>query len=209
MSKADSKHAGLVAVMLAAGTSSRFGGCKLSATIHGKSILEHSLSPLQQVFGQQCLVVLGAHASQLRPLLGSTPSTYCEDYRQGMGHSLACGVREATRRFAPKAILLVLADQVALSADDYRALLKASANGERLCCAAYPPAEAGQHRAPLLGVPAVFPASYSRQLMSLQGDRGARHLLSVASPAAKTVALPNAAIDIDTPAALQRYLLTR
>jgi len=46
--------------------------------------------------------------------------------------------------------------------------------------------------------PAIFPAHYFTQLMSLTGDKGAKMLLHKNRENLQKVLLPNAGIDIDT-----------
>jgi molybdenum cofactor cytidylyltransferase len=54
------------------------------------------------------------------------------------------------------------------------------------------------------GAPAIFPSELFGELAALQGDRGARALLSLHADRVVAVPMPSAALDVDTPADLAR-----
>lgn len=191
--------------MLAAGSARRFGGCKLAGKIGELSLLETVLQNLAPVFGQQCMVVLGAYARQLEPLAKPCATTFCPAHEQGMGNSLAWGTARAEEVFQPSALMVVLADQVAITTQDYQALLAASGDGATLACAQYGNTGPGREPQGLVGVPAVFPARYFSALKVLHGEKGARQLLLEEGVSPVRVPMPAANIDIDTAAQLQAY----
>ena len=84
------KCAGLI---LAAGESTRFGGRKQLADIHGVPMIRHTIDALASLRGLDRFVVLGAFADEIRPVIG----TDCHivdnpDWASGMGSSIAAGI---------------------------------------------------------------------------------------------------------------------
>jgi len=182
----------IATLILAAGASRRFDGCKLLAPLdNGMCLLEHTLALAQSVTTGPVHIVSGAWDADIRSLFAAIPETtanvlFNPQWAQGLGCSLAFAVHALADRY--DAVLVLLADQIALRPDDLTALLEPF-NGEVIICAEY----AGQR-----GVPAIFPKRYFAQLKQLQGDQGAKSLLNNPDQPVVTVALENAAIDIDT-----------
>src|ERR1700732_2253986 len=94
MSGAGTSEDGLYAIVLAAGASTRFGAAKQLVRIGGRPILHASVSRAVSVAGAATIVVLGARAAELAPLLTHTPATIVinRDWREGMGSSIRAGV---------------------------------------------------------------------------------------------------------------------
>jgi CTP:molybdopterin cytidylyltransferase MocA len=57
-------------------------------------------------------------------------------------------------------------------------------------------------------VPAIFPKAKYDDLMALQGDRGAKHILKTVDSELQTLSLAEAAIDIDRPEDLEALSAT-
>ena len=186
---------GLRAVILAAGASRRYGSPKQLARYRGESLAARSVRLAHEAGAEAVWVVLGYRADPIRRALregGATPagtSTVRNPrWRDGMGRSLACGVRALDAR--SRAVLVCLADQPLLEAEDLAALV--------LAWRASPRAIVASRYAGKLGVPAIFPRSHFRALKSLSGDRGAQVLLTSSNDVI-SVPIPAAAVDIDEP----------
>ncbi|HKD55053.1 MAG TPA: nucleotidyltransferase family protein [Steroidobacteraceae bacterium] len=182
---------GLYAVVLAAGPSSRFGSPKQLVRLAGRPLLHSAVTRAAEVTGNALIVVLGAGASELAPLLKHSPGAVIvnHQWREGLASSIRAGVA----RVPPtcRGVLLVLADQAAVTADD----LKRLAGSWR---------KQPQHIAAALysgttGAPAIFPRSLFRDLATLRGDVGARPLLRRNVDRLVRVPMPSAALDVDTP----------
>jgi len=136
-------------------------------------------------------VVLGAGAAQLAPLLKHSPGSVVvnRDWREGIGSS----IRAAMARLPPtcRGVMLLLADQAAVTADDLRRLSGTWRKQPQYIAAA----EYGGTS----GAPAIFPRNRFRELAELRGDVGARELLRRSADRVVRVAMPSAAIDVDTP----------
>jgi molybdenum cofactor cytidylyltransferase len=182
---------GLYAVVLAAGASTRFGGIKQLVRIDGRPLLHASVSRAVEIAGAATIVVLGANAAELAPLLTHTPATVVinRDWREGIGSSIRAGV--ARLPSACTGVMLVLADQVAVTSQDLQRLAGTwRRQPDYVAAALYSGAT---------GVPAIFPRSRFRELAELRGDIGARMLLHRNPDRVVRVPMDSAALDIDTP----------
>jgi molybdenum cofactor cytidylyltransferase len=89
------------------------------------------------------------------------------------------------------AALVMLGDQVAVTADDLKRLINAWKGHDTVIAASV---YQGQ-----VGVPAIFPHWCFTEMRELRGDRGARIILERYAQRLVHVKMPNAAIDLDTP----------
>ena len=168
---------GIAAIVLAAGGSSRFGSDKLlhPVTLQGVTLplAAHSLLPWLENFEQTTVVVRPgskAFCKTISTALGATGSAtihwlVCHDAAHGMAASLACGVR-ANREAA--GWLIGLADMPAVPS--------AAIAGVRNALQAGADLSATMHEG-RRGHPVGFASLYRDELLALQGDAGARHLL--------------------------------
>ena len=217
----------LLIVVLAAGESRRFDGVKLAQRVPSHSaagtgeqtIISTHIERLQQLYCQdldlECqgthspqhvplLVILGAHQHVLQPLLAELNSRHPFDvlinpqWHTGLASSVSLAASYAKEQ-GFDAMLLTLADQVALSTDDYRQLILTWHETGK---------EVAAHYLDDLGVPAIFNASTLPLFTHLSGDRGAKSILKQQAQQGALVAitLPRAAIDIDTQADLASWL---
>lgn len=180
----------LHALVLAAGAARRFGSPKQLARIDGQPLLQRAVQLATKV-SRAVTVVLGAHAAQLTPMLKHSGASIVinRNWDEGLASSLREGVRAVPA--GCDGVLVMLADQVAVTADDLMRLIGAwRAQPEYLIAAAY----AGH-----VGVPAIFPRWSLADFEELRGDGGARVLLARHAARVQRVQLPSAAIDIDTP----------
>lgn len=178
-------------LVLAAGAASRFGSPKQLARIGGRPLLHRAVGIATEVGGQAVTVVLGAYADQLAPLLKHSAGTVIINRRWEEG--LASSLREGVRALPSgcDGVLVLLADQVAVSAHDLARLAAAwRAQPEWLIAASYE-----GHT----GVPAIFPRWTFSGFNDLRGDSGARTMLERHAGRVMRIPMPNAAIDIDTP----------
>lgn len=183
-------------IVLAAGASSRFGSPKQLARIDGRGLLATLVARATHLPDADVTVVLGAEAEAVRRSLAGLPASIVVngDYREGLSSSIRAGVS----RLPPDApaVLLLLGDQAAVTTDDLQRLCdRWRDDPDRIVAAAYDD---------VVGVPAVFPADLLPDLAQLQGDSGARSLLTRFPERLVTVPMSSAALDIDTPADLRR-----
>jgi len=182
---------GLYALVLAAGDSSRFGSAKQLVRVAGRPLLHTAVTRAAEVTGNALIVVLGAGAARLAPLLKHSPGSIVinREWREGLGSSIRAGVAKLPP--ACNAVMLLLADQAAVTADDLRRLAGTWRKQPQCIAAAL--------YGGVSGAPAIFPRSTFRELCELRGDLGARALLRRNAARVVRVPMPSAAIDIDTP----------
>lgn len=187
----------LAALLLAAGAGRRFGGNKLLAPLHGQPLILHALALAEAATPGAVHVVLGAQRDRVAQRLpASVHRIEHAGWAEGLGSSLAAGI--AGLRETPAGVLVLLADQVALRPEALQALAgRWRAAPEAVHCAVY----GGQP-----GVPAIFPRRLFAELAALRGERGAKPLLRRETSPATQLAMPEAAIDIDHPDDLRRWL---
>ena len=190
---------GRATILLAAGASVRLGQPKQLLQVEGKSLLRRAAEAAVASGAAPVIVVLGSDAHRLTPELSGLPvfSVLNGAWQEGMGSSLRCGV-EAVQLQAPStsAVLFMVCDQPRITAAHLQALWNRYAASGRVI--------AVQH-AGRPGVPAIFPAKYLPELGKIAGDQGARSLLSsLPDTDIELVGLPEAALDVDTPADLAR-----
>lgn len=139
-------------------------------------------------------VVVGSEGEESRRDLEGLPLVLVENtrWREGLGTSLAAGVRALAASTAPPdAVVVLLADQPLVSAATIDRLIEAhAATGSPLVCARH-----GSDP----GVPALFAARFFEELQALRGDHGAREVLRGNAASAIVLDLPEAEVDVDTP----------
>jgi molybdenum cofactor cytidylyltransferase len=191
MSEAASAGDGLHAIVLAAGASTRFGSTKQLVRVSGRPLLHTAVARAADVAGSAVIVVLGAQAAELAPLLTHSSAVIVinRDWREGLASSIRAGV--ARLPSSCNAVLVTLVDQAAVTAEDLKRLASTwRRQPEYIVAARY---------GTTTGVPAIFPRSTFSDLSSLRGDVGARSLLQRNPDRVVRVAMESAAVDVDTP----------
>lgn len=186
----------VVAILLAAGSATRFGSDKLlHALPHEVPIAVQSARHLKAVFPDRVLAVVRPDSARARELLEQEGCeiVVCEQAAQGMGASLACGVRAAHRGQARvDGYLVALADMPFIRPSSIAAVRDALRGGAAIA-APYFRARRGH--------PVGLAARFRAELEALRGDEGARQLLAAHGSEIVKVAVGDPAVlrDIDTP----------
>jgi len=185
-------------VVLAAGRSARMGAAnKLLQVLDGVPMVRRVAEIARRSRLNPLVVVLGHEAEAVRGALAGLPVTFVEnpDYASGMSSSIACGI--AAVAGATDGAMILLGDMPWVSVGDVNALLEAfePEAGRGIC-------------APVVdrrrGNPVVWAARYFPELRTLEGDVGARHLLTVHDDDVCEVPVAGNGVvrDVDTPEAL-------
>ena len=167
----DSGHGTVGAVMLGAGTSSRFGdGNKLLATIEGTPMIVRVGRTVLRSSLDEGVVVLGHEAGRVAESLDglSLATVTNEAYGIGQSTSLQRGIEFASNADWDAAVVL-LGDMPFLSPETVDRLVAAYRAGAGPIVA---PRYEGQR-----GHPVVFDRSLFGRLMDVSGDRGGRELV--------------------------------
>jgi molybdenum cofactor cytidylyltransferase len=181
----------LHAVILAAGASTRFGSPKQLVRIGGSPVLHQMISNAAFVAGRSVTVIIGAHAREIAPALRQSAASVVvnRDWPEGLASSIRVAVESAPPRC--DGLLLLLADQVAVTADDLKHLYAAWKRHPILVAAAL------YDGAP--GLPAIFPRWTYPGLMELRGDRDPRQVIRRNIDQLVRIPMANASINLDTP----------
>ena len=206
----------VIALVLAAGASSRFGSDKRQARLpDGRSLLEAVVATQREVFDEVWVLtrpgdayapaVVAASAASAAASDGRVRCVVCDDAADGQGHTVAAGLRllmALPDEGRPvRGALIALADMPWVQADTLRALRARFDATDRVVLPRH--GEALGH--PRLLSRAVWGALLGEQGGSgLKGDRGARVLIDWS--AAEQVAVDDVGVlrDADTPADLAR-----
>lgn len=187
-------------VLLAAGTSQRFGSLKQLEMFEGRSLVRRAAETAVAT-GLPVFVVTGSKAERVEAELDGLAVTCLRnvDWARGMGGSLSLGASVAGPQAS--ALMVMLADQPLVTVEDLRGVLDVhAAEPEAIVAAEY-----GEG---VFGPPCLFPRRDFAALVALEGDRGARALLRQQAERVRRVAMPNAAFDVDTRADLGRIAPT-
>lgn len=184
------------AILLAAGGSSRLGQSKQLLEIDGVPLVRRQAELLLALQPASVVVVSGAEQLAVELALQGLPvqRVHNPNWQQGMGTSLACGIRAMPERV--RGALLLLCDQWRITAVDLQTLVTAWQPEPTRAVSAEWADEQGHT---VNGAPAIFPRALFFKLAKLQGDRGAQHLLKRYPGGTQRISLPNAAFDIDHP----------
>lgn len=184
-------------ILLAAGQGKRFDPSGkqhklLQPLTTGQSVIECSASRLKHVFPDS-LAVVSHNAVQIQQSLTelTLPFCICENAQDGMANSLVTALRQLPPN--TDAVVIALADMPFV---DHYTLLKIRTNLEAGADIVVPTYQ-GQR-----GNPVGFAIKYLPQLLNLQGDRGARHLLQTYPVTEIAVFDTGILRDIDVPADL-------
>lgn len=185
----------IAGVLVAAGRSTRFGGDKLLALLHGRPVLRWSADAVASAV-DATYVVVPAGSAELRAALDGVAARFVPHAGRdaGLGSSIAAGV--AALPVECQAVVLALADQPLVRAP----VIARLAEAWRACGA---PAVVPRY-ADGRGHPVLFSRRCMPALLRLTGDRGARALLDALGDAVVDVAIDGTRpVDVDTPEALR------
>lgn len=195
----------VAAIVLAAGRSTRFSGgahgvTKLAAEVDGAPLVRHSVLAALGSGAAPALVVTGHARAQVMAALAGLDVREIDnpDHARGIATSLKAGL--AALPASCDGALVFLGDMPRVTASLARRLVDAFAATPTLDAVA--PRVQGRRGNPVLLARTLFAAA-----MRLEGDEGARKLLAGARVAEVDVDDDGAALDIDTPEALDALRL--
>jgi molybdenum cofactor cytidylyltransferase len=188
----------VAAIILAAGRSTRMGGPnKLLAELGGKTLVRIVTEQALASKAQGVIVVTGHQAEQVEKALQGLKVKFVRnpDFAEGLANSVKAGVA-AVPDHADGAVIC-LGDMPLISADLIDRLIEAFAPDSGNLIAV--PVSDGRR-----GNPVLWSRRFFNELMTLDGDIGARHLIAKHSEAVAEVPVEGhgAFLDIDTPQAL-------
>ncbi len=187
----------VAALVLAAGSSTRMGSNKLLADIQGQPMIARTVERIAQSRVEKIMVVTGHQAEDVSSALQGQGVEFVHNvnFALGLSTSLRLGVSKVQN--SCDAILVCLGDMPLIEARDINRMI-----------AAFNPTENRSIVVPVhgskFGNPVLWGASHFANLMTCEGDRGARGLLENLREEAVEIAVEHEGVvlDADTPEAL-------
>lgn len=185
-------HGPVAALVLAAGSASRFGTTKQLAEVDGRPLVVHALDTARTAGLSPLLLVVGHDAERVAATAGADVTlVHNPDHASGQASSLRAGL-DAADTAGAGAVVVLLADEPDVPVDAVTEVVAAHLAGAEVVRARY---DDGPGHPVLLGRP-VWP-----RLADTQGDRGARDLLADDDVVHVQLAGPTPR-DVDVPADL-------
>lgn len=190
-------------IILAAGSSSRFGSPKQLLEIDGQMLLAKTIATSLASQLEKVVLVLGHESGRILTALGERLNDLRlsvivnHRYRDGMSSSLRHGLVEVAAGFP--SIMVILADQPFLDHRTIDLLLAKFRNSDKDICL---PCFKGRQ-----GVPVIFSSRFYSDIMSIRGDMGGRKIIRENPQSVLSVEIESddCFIDLDTQEDLQRY----
>lgn len=197
----ESNLAGVGAVILAAGSSSRMGSPKQTLQFHGESLLRRSALAALGAGCRPVIVVTGAHSELSRRELNglNVREVLNTRWETGMASSIRAGVEGLISADADvAAAVFILCDQPHVTADVISGLVAAHlATGRPVIASTY----GGS-----FGVPALFSRTLFAELTRLEGRSGAKEVINRHASEAHFLPFQGGEVDVDTPDDFSRLI---
>ena len=183
-------------VILAAGEARRFGACKQLVEFQSKPLLQHVLDAALALPYKRLMVVTGKYDQEIKKafeggLVSGAEQVYNPDWPEGMSSSIRLGCQLLASDCDQ--ILVLLADQILVSADELHSLIDET-DSTGIACAGF---------SGTVGPPALFGSAFYPALLSLNAENGAKRILTNPENHVRVVPMASAGWDIDTPEDLE------
>ena len=184
------------ALVLAAGSSKRFGSRKLIAKLPGgETVLRRTLNRIKVALPNVTVISSIELYSSLSLSDSAREIEIFADSHKGMGASLSHGIKLSQKS---NACLVCLADMPFIQTSTYREIASKLTKNNIVV-----PVYKGKQ-----GNPVGFGERFFRELASLSGDKGGRTLIDKYSDSTSYISVddPTILYDIDTPEDLEKYI---
>lgn len=194
-------------LLLAAGSSSRMGQPKQLLPWGNTTLIEHQIIKLVETGNSVC-VVLGCNSKLIIPVIEkfNITITINDKWNEGMGSTISHGINQIIRTFTDAdAVLIALSDQPLVPASYFEKIISSfSPASEQILIS--------QSGSGWSGVPAIFDKFYYKELSELNGNEGAKKIISRYPEKVTSMDAGEMLEDIDTPESykilLSKYLLS-
>lgn len=180
-------------VILAAGRSSRLGRPKQLLAYRDKTLLQHSIDNAAQINAETVIVVLGSNKELIEDQIDTKGIQIIGNlnWDSGIASSIICGI-DHLNSISPEidALILMVCDQPYADSHILNNLLtEQKETGKAIIACAYDG---------IAGTPALFHRTLFQELLSLEGDTGAKKLFEKYKSLASFIPFKTGGIDIDT-----------
>lgn len=180
-------------VLLAAGMSNRLGRPKQLLIYQGDYLLNQAIKVAEKIKEAVTVVIIGAEAESLLNEIKdfNVRVVVNQQFREGMASSIRCGVQYIQHHYNEiENIIMMVCDQPYVNTAHLLKLIACHrATEAKIVASTYSDRK---------GVPALFNKQVFPELLTLEGDVGAKELIKKYDSEAATVFLPLGEIDIDT-----------
>jgi molybdenum cofactor cytidylyltransferase len=188
----------IVGIILSAGESKRMGTPKQLLTWGNTIVLQHVLDVAAASRLERLELILGYRAEEIAGRI-TVPAkariAFNQEFREGMGSSVKCGIRNAPAE--AEAFMILLGDQPLIDRDVIDRMIASYRAGHKGIMI---PVYNGRR-----GHPVIFAARYKDELLSI-GDQGAREVVNNHREDIGEVPMdvPEILVDMDTPQEYQK-----
>jgi molybdenum cofactor cytidylyltransferase len=177
-------------VVLSAGSSTRMGTTKQLLPVGNTTLLGLSIEHAQKSNANKIICVIGAKAKIIQDSISSYNIDVItnDNYKEGLSSSIVKGINHLENKYFD-AVLIMLSDQPKVDSNYLNTLMRSyKKNPTKITASEY---------YKNVGVPAIFPKTYFKQLQQLKGDKGAKEFLNTNK--AQIISIKSEKlIDIDT-----------
>jgi len=188
-------------IILAAGSSKRLGKPKQLLAYEGSTLLRHSIKAGLDSEATNIVVVLGAHAEQIKKEIEAekVETVVNTEWEEGIASSIRIGLQTLINSNSSiTGVVVMLCDQPYVTAALINNLIEChQLDGKPVIASVY-----GE----VTGVPAYFNAKMFSKLFELKGDMGARSVIQKHFNEVATVDFPKGSVDIDTEADYKKMM---
>ncbi len=163
----------ITVLILAAGSSSRFGSPKQLLKWKNSNLLQHTIQTAKKSIAQHVVVVLGANYDIILKNINtdSTEIIRNESWEKGLGNSIAFGINSIIKNNPESdGVLIMLADQPLIETSHLNKLIEQFRYDKKQIIAS-------TYSNKKFGVPVVFDACYFSDLNKLNSDEGAKAII--------------------------------
>lgn len=138
----------------------------------GTFLINHSIETVLQGDSSKTIVVLGANYEPIKAEIQQEhiQIIYNKDWENGLGSSIAFGVKYVQNNYEVDGVLITLADQPLIDTNYLNSLVNSFEVGKNQIIAS----NYGNEK---LGVPALFDSFYFEELTQLNNDKGAKKII--------------------------------
>lgn len=183
----------VIAVILAAGSSSRMGRSKQLLEVNGEPMLRHIVKCSLDSRASHTIAVLGHNEQEHGRVIRDLRVMYYihAGWKDGIGSSLKAGLGFSLKVFPDmQAILVMVADQPYVTEEHLNKLIESRNRSRTIVASAY---------LTTVGVPALFDKVHFGALLSLGDDHGAKKVIEQHRNAVEAIEFQLGSMDLDTP----------